>query len=266
MSRKRMGGAAIEVQGLHFSYPDTPAVLKDLSFRVERGSVNCILGPNGVGKTTLLHCMASLALPDAGAVLLDGRDISGMNPTEIARSLAFVPQAAAPTFEYGVLDYVVTGCAPHISLFGKPQPEHYDAARRSLELLDLNHLSTKACTHISTGELQQVIIARAIAQNTDILLMDEPTAHLDYGNRIKVLKIIKKLSADGYAIVLSTHNPEHAIMLGGTVAALGLDGSVTFGNQRDVITGEFLSSLYGVGIDVRHIEDIDRDVCVAHEL
>ncbi len=254
----------MRVEGLGFAYEGSPPVLRDISFTLEPGRIITILGPNGSGKTTLLHCMARLSSPGSGSVSIGGADMAGMSQAEVARNLGFVPQSLMPAFAYEVLEYVVTGCAPRMGLFQKPGHKEYRTATRAIELMELSHLSRKPYTQISGGERQQVSIARVLAQQTGIVLMDEPTAHLDYGNQVKVLRIIKALAARGYAVAITTHNPEHAIMLGDQVAVIGSGGAFTFGMHRDIISGAFLSSLYGIGIEVRHLADIGRDVCVAH--
>jgi len=162
-----------------------------------------------------------------------------------------------------VLSYVVTGCAPRLGTFEKPKKEHYEIARQALEQMNIAHLAGKYYTQISGGERQLVSIARALAQRPKVILMDEPTAHLDYGNQIKVLKIIKKLAAEGYAAVITTHNPDHALLLGGEVAALNFNGQFTFGSSKTVIREDFLKSLYGVDLRLHHIPSIGRNVCVS---
>lgn len=257
-------GDRLDVEGLGFSYEGGHAVLKDISFSVGPGRIVAILGPNGSGKTTLLNCMARLAMPGRGIVRIGGVDASSLSLDEMARSVSFVPQSTVPAFDYEVIEYVVTGCAPRMGLFKKPGPEEYAIARRAIEALGLGHLERKPYTRISGGERQQVSIARALAQRSGIMLLDEPTAHLDYGNQIKVLRIIKDLAAKGYAIAMTTHAPDHAILLDDQVAALGRDGSFRFGTAREAMSGSFLSSLYGIGIEVRTLEDLGRAVCVAH--
>ena len=258
----------IDVKNISFAYSGSgaPAILNNISFSVNRGQVISIIGPNGVGKTTLLNCMANLVAPTRGQILLDGKNMRSLKAKEIAAGIAFVPQFIIPSFAYEVLSYVVTGCAPRIGTFEKPGPEHYALARRALEQMNIAHLAKKYYTQISGGERQQVSIARALAQRPRVILMDEPTAHLDYGNQIKVLRIIKNLAAEGYAAVITTHNPDHALLLGGEVAALNFNGQFTFGRSEAVINEEFLSSLYGVNLRLHHIPDVGRNVCVAASL
>ncbi len=253
----------LEARGISFAYEGGPLLFEDISFSVEKGEIVCILGPNGVGKTTLLNCLANLAVPTGGKVLLEGNAMREMPLREIAARVAYVPQFIIPSFAYEVLSYVVTGCAPRLRTFEKPKREHYELARQALAQMEISHLAEKYYTQISGGERQQVSISRALTQRPKIILMDEPTAHLDYGNQIKVLRIIKKLAAEGYAAVITTHNPDHALLLEGKVAALGPGGQFTFGDSRTVVSSEFLSALYGVELHLHHIPAIGRDVCIA---
>ena len=253
----------IEVKTLSFAYQGASDILRDISFSVKKGQIICILGPNGIGKTTLLNCLANLATPTKGEILLNGVDMKRMAPKEVAMNIGYVPQFILPSFAYEVLSYVVTGCAPTIGTFEKPKAAHYSIAQKSLEQMSVSHLSQKYYTQISGGERQLVSIARAIAQRPKVILMDEPTSHLDYGNQIKTLRIIRKLAAEGYAAVITSHNPDHALLLGGDVAAIGPNGEFTFGNCSDVINEDFLSSLYGIDLHIRRIPDLGRDVCVA---
>ncbi|MGI5875223.1 MAG: ABC transporter ATP-binding protein [Dethiobacteria bacterium] len=256
----------IEIKKLSFVYAGGPTIFNDISFSVSRGQIICIIGPNGVGKTTLLNCMANLLTPKSGEILLDGKSLIQMKAKEIANKIAYVPQFIVPSFAYEVLSYVVTGCAPRLGTFEKPKREHYKLAERALEQMGISHLAHKYYTQISGGERQQVSIARALVQKPRVILMDEPTAHLDYGNQIKVLKIIKKLAAEGYAAVITTHNPDHALLLGGEVAAINSNGQFIFGSSNTLINEHFLSSLYGVDLRLHHIPDIGRNVCVAASL
>lgn len=256
----------IEVKKISFAYEGSSDILRDISFSVDKGQIICILGPNGIGKTTLLNCLANLVTPTKGEILLNGKDMKSISPREVAMNIGFVPQFIIPSFAYEVLSYVVTGCAPRIGTFEKPKQEHYKIAQQSLEQMEISHLAHKYYTQISGGERQLVSISRALAQRPKVILMDEPTAHLDYGNQIRTLRIIRKLAAEGYAAVITSHNPEHALLLGGEVAAIGPNGKFTFGSCQEVINKDFLSSLYGIDLHIHHISELGRDVCVAPSL
>ena len=240
--------AILQVRDLGFSYDGSRQIFKAISFDVNAGEIICLVGPNGIGKTTLLNCLAGLWAPLEGSVLLDGKNMAGMPARDIARMIGYVPQTLHPSFDYTVLEYVVTGNAPWLNIFEKPGPEHYQRAEEALEQMAISHLADKPYTRLSTGELQQVSIARAIAQKARLILMDEPTAHLDYGNQLKVLRLIKGLSAKGYAVVLTTHNPDQVLLLDAKTAVIDHQSLFHFGAWQDILTEELLSGMYGTAL------------------
>jgi iron complex transport system ATP-binding protein len=253
----------LEAQNISFQYKNGPILFRQISFKVNRSEILCLIGPNGIGKTTLLHCLAGLNKPLQGEIFLAEQKMKSMPLGEVAKNLGFVPQFIVPAFSYHVIDYVVTGCAPKIGTFGKPSKEHYLLAEKALEQMEISHLSHKPYTEISGGERQLVSIARTLTQRPKVILMDEPAAHLDYSNQIKVLRIIKRLSKDGYTIIMTTHNPDHGLLLDSKVAAIMPGGTLSYGHCKEIMTGEFLSKLYGVPLHVCHFSELNRDVCVA---
>ena len=253
----------LQVKNLGFSYDGSRQIFRDISFEVQAGEIVCLLGPNGIGKTTLLNCLARLREPLLGSVLLNGEDMAAMPARNIARTIGYVPQTLLPSFDYTVLEYVVTGNAPWLNIFEKPGEEHYQRAEEALDQMAISHLAQKPYTRISTGELQQVSIARAIAQKARLILMDEPTAHLDYGNQLKVLRLIKDLSAKGYAVVLTTHNPDQVLLLDAKTAVIDHQSIFHFGPWQDILTEELLTAMYGVPLRLIKVEGIDRMVSVA---
>ena len=258
--------ALLQVKNLGFSYDGSRQIFKDISFEVRAGEIVCLLGPNGIGKTTLLNCLARLREPLEGSVLLNGQEMRDMPAREVAQTIGYVPQTLLPAFDYTVLEYVVTGNAPWLGTFEKPGAEHYQRAMEALEQMAISHLAQKPYTRISTGELQQVSIARAIAQKARLIMMDEPTAHLDYGNQLKVLRLIKDLSAKGYAVVIRTHNPDQVLLLDAKTAIIDQRSAFHFGSWQDIFTEELLSAMYGVPLRIIKVEGIDRMVSVAPEL
>ena len=252
----------ITIENIGFSYQDGPQIFKDVSFTIEPGKVVTILGPNGAGKTTFLNCLANLRLPTSGRICIDGKDIRQMPARQVARAMGFVPQLIVPTFSYKVIDYVVTGCAPHLGVFQRPQQQHYDIAVEALERMGILHLAQKNYTEISGGERQQASIARAIAQRPQVILMDEPTAHLDYGNQFRVLQVIKSMSENGFGVVFTTHNPDHALSMDGAVAVMGRNASFRYCETSEILSEAFLRGLYGVDLQLKHLPDIDRKVCI----
>jgi iron complex transport system ATP-binding protein len=238
----------IEARDLAIGYGRT-RIAGDLDLSVIAGSVTCLLGPNGVGKTTLFKTLLGLLAPLSGAVEIDGDDLSRLDRQTIARHIAYVPQAHIAEFPYSVIDLVVMGRTAHLGAFGGPRRMDYEAAMAALDQLGIAALAERDSTRISGGQRQLVLIARALAQRTRIIMMDEPTASLDFGNRIRVLDTIRALSRSGLAVVLSTHEPEHAFVVADQVAILGQDRFAT-GPVEAVMTSQQLSHLYGIELKV----------------
>lgn len=256
-----------DVKNVSFHYPSNDRViLDDVSLSVDNGDVLSILGPNGSGKTTLLNCMADLLKPTSGEVILNGKNINSMKNREIAKIVSYVPQVHVPTFSYSVLNFVLMGRASNVDMFSKPKKEDVEMAEKALVDLRIEHLKDKPYTEISGGERQQATIARAIVSNPSIILFDEPTAHLDYGNQLRTLRIIKTMADKGFAVIITTHNPDHAIMLSGNAAILSKNGKLLCGKSEDIITEDNLQSIYNTDLKLKYIEDIDRKICLTPNL
>lgn len=256
----------LKVENLGFSYEGSQQVFDGINLEINSGEIVCLLGPNGIGKTTLLNCLVRLREPTHGKAMLDGEDMTRLSPREIARIIGYVPQTLRPSFDFTVLEYVVTGSAPWLSIFEKPGLVHYQRAEEALEQMGISHLAQKPYTRISTGELQQVSIARAIAQQSRLILMDEPTAHLDYGNQLRVLRIVKDLASRGFGIILATHNPDQVLLLDAKAAVIDRQANFHFGSWKDVLTEELISAMYGVPLRIIQVEGINRMVSVAPSL
>lgn len=252
-----------EIKDLRFAYDAGGRnVLDGISLDIEKGDVLSILGPNGAGKSTLLSCMMNLNKPLAGNILVEGKSISEMKPQELAKKVSFVPQNLKPAFGYSVLEFVLMGRAPLVSALGRPGKGDKAAAYEAIEKMGLSELADRPCTEISGGEMQQAAIARAIVRKPRVILFDEPTAHLDFGNQLRTLKIIKELSREGYTTVITTHNPDHAIMLGGRAAILDRQGKIVLGSTEELITEETLGKVYNAELKIRYLEELDRKVCL----
>ncbi len=257
----------IEAEKLNFSYTKNGRqILSDVSLSLEEGQVISILGPNGAGKSTLLNLLANLLTPDSGTIRLCGKDIAGMKPKEVASILSYVPQNHTPAFSYTVFNFVLMGRAPKVGMFEKPKAEDFEIVQRVLEEVGIEKLADKPYTEISGGERQQATIARALVQEPKAILFDEPTAHLDYGNQLKTLRVIKHLQERGFAVIITTHNPDHAIMLGGTTAILDKNGHLRVGPSEEIITEETLKEVYGTKLKLVYMKDADRKICVPPNL
>lgn len=253
-----------EVDNLTFSYPKGEGkVLDQASISLDEGEILCILGPNGAGKTTLLNCMAGLLTPTGGNIRLCGKPLHTMKAKEIAGIVGYVPQIHTPAFDYKVLDVVLMGRAPKTGIFGRPSKEDEKLCLQTLESMNLSHLAYRSYLDISGGERQQVMIARAIVQGPKAILFDEPTAHLDYGNQHRVLKRVKQMKEEGFSVIITTHNPDHALLLGGKAAIVGKDGSITQGSSEEILTEDTLRSIYQTDLKLLWVEEAGRTVCIA---
>jgi len=250
----------LEAIDLAFGYPRAP-VGHGVSLSVDSGEVLCLLGPNGCGKTTLFRTLLGLIPSQGGTLLLDGRDVAGFSRPEFARRLGYVPQANAAYFPFSVLEVVLMGRASRIGAFSTPSAIDHEAARSALEALGILHLGPRLYTAISGGERQMALIARALAQEPDMIVMDEPTASLDFGNQARVLERIRALAASGLAIVLSTHDPGHAYACADRVALMKKGQLVALGTPAEVVTPERLRELYGIDVAVAFMEAAGRHIC-----
>jgi iron complex transport system ATP-binding protein len=242
----------IDVHGLGFSY-GTRRVLDDVSFSAAPGELVSVLGPNGAGKSTMFRCIMGFMKTETGRVLIDDVDINALGRRAMAERLAYVPQTAAPVFNHTVLETVLMGLSGRIGFGRAPKASHTAAALETLDNLGIAHLRDRGCMEISGGERQLAFLARALVQNARILIMDEPTANLDYGRQHSALARARALAANGYTIITSTHNPEHAFLYATKVLAL-YDGRVAAdGRPSEVLTKELIEKLYGIGVRLHDI-------------
>ena len=232
---------SIEVRNVSFSYGERP-VLRNVSFEAGEGEMLCVLGPNGVGKSTLFNCVLRILKPKSGEILLEGREVGDFSVRELARKIAFVPQSHAPTFNYSVFDMVLMGTTAHVGGISSPGAQEMKLAEDAIERVGIGHLKKRGYMQISGGERQLSLIARALAQQASLVIMDEPTANLDYGNQLRILIRVK------LTVIQSTHNPDHVFLFADRVLAL-IDGQVAaFGDPDEAVTEELIEALYGVRV------------------
>lgn len=251
----------MEVRELHFSYGERE-ILKNISFSAEYGEFLSVLGPNGVGKSTLFRCMLGLLPPNRGSTLVEGRDIAGMTAAQLARSIAYIPQSHNPVFNYTVFDMVLMGTSAQLGRFTSPGRAQTAMAEAALERLGIAGLRDRGYANISGGERQLVLIARAIAQQAKILVMDEPSANLDFGNKIRVMKTVKSLTRDGYAVIQSTHDPDQAYLYSDKILALYAGEVLAWGTPQETVCDSLISTLYGVDVEVCSMRSDEIRVCV----
>ena len=252
----------LDIERLSFSYDKKNYQFKDISFGIERGEVFSILGRNGTGKSTLIKCILNVLVPDAGRISLAGRDVHDWKRQEMASVAAYVPQAKNVVFPFTVFDYVLMGRTPHIPSFSIPKESDLEVAGECLKKFGISHLGDKPVSEISGGEHQMAAIARAVAQGPSLIIMDEPTSHLDMGNQQKVLDMTRKLAADGMAALMTTHFPDHGFMVSDRVAIMEDGRLLASGEPDDVITRENLKTAYGIDVSVSYVPDAGRKVCV----
>jgi iron complex transport system ATP-binding protein len=239
----------IRISGLSFSY-GLEFSLKDISLSIESGEVVSLLGPNGSGKTTLLKCINALLPSKDKTVFIEGKDVLKYSRTELARVIGYVPQSHNPSFPFTVIDVVLMGRVSHLDLFQQPSKSDIQKADESINLVGLSHLRDRIYTQISGGERQLALIARALAQEPKILILDEPTAHLDFKNQITTLNVVKKLAKDSnIAVVMSLHEPNHALLFSDNVALMSKGSITSFGNSKKVVTKDNIEKIYGIDVD-----------------
>ena len=237
----------LTVKDLTYRYAKTAApVLQGISFTAESGDFLSVLGANGAGKSTLFRCLLGGLTDYTGAIALDGRDVRTLSRRETAEHIAYIPQIHRPTFGYSVLDTTLMGLTRQLSPFRSPTPEMEKQAMDALEQMGVAQLAERNFATLSGGEQQLVLIARALCQRSDILVMDEPTSSLDYGNQLRVLERVRQLARQGYTVLLSTHDPQHALRFSQKVLALSGGQVAADGCTADVLTPELLRRLYGV--------------------
>ena len=256
-------GHIIDVKNVSFSYPaSTRKVLSNCSFSIDSGELISILGPNGAGKSTLLNCSCGLLAPMSGLIVLNGKNIKTFEQKDIAKVIGYVQQNQQAIFSYSVFQYVLMGRACNVGLFQKPSKRDEQITYDVLESMGLLYLADAAVTEISGGERQQAAIARAVVQNPQVVFFDEPTAHLDYGNQINTLRLIASLREKGFAVIMTTHNPDHCMMLGGKVAILDKQGVLEVGPCGEILTEERLKRVYNTELRLTYVEDVKRITCI----
>ncbi|MBI9050284.1 MAG: ABC transporter ATP-binding protein [Anaerolineaceae bacterium] len=237
----------IEFQDITFGYrTEDGNVLKSLSLQIPSQSVTIILGPNGVGKTTLLNLLLGWQKPQSGSILLDEQPLMHYSRRELGKRIALVPQRETFTFSFTLLEYVLLGRAPHMRPLDMPSEADIEICMQALEQVGMAELAERPITDLSGGEQQLVLVARALAQGSRILLMDEPTSHLDLKNKLRFVRMVRNLVKNGHTLLITTHEPEVAAAVADYVVLL-MDGSkAQAGPAEDMLNDAYLSETYGI--------------------
>ena len=250
----------LEVRALSFGFPGR-TIGRDVSFSLAAGESMCVLGPNGGGKTTLFRTILGLLPVKSGEVRLNERPLHLLDRAEIARAAGYVPQGHSAYFAFTLLEFVLMGRSARVGAFSSPGRADRAVAERALESLGIAALADKPVTEVSGGERQLALVARALAQEPKLLVMDEPTASLDFGNQVRVLERILALAATGIAILFSSHDPDHAFLGAQRALLLGEGRVLELGTPKDVVRSDTLRRLYGVPVEVIETQD-ERRVCL----
>lgn len=244
-----------EVKNGTFGY-ETQKLLNNINFEVQRGEVMSVLGSNGVGKTTLLKCMMGFLKWQEGQSYVDGTPISEIPSKELWKRIAYVPQAKGSVFSFTALDMVVLGRSAHIGTFKQPQKEDIQIALEAMEEIGILQLKDKLCTKMSGGELQMVLIARALTVFPEMLILDEPESNLDFKNQLIILNTIKKLSKErNISAIVNTHYPAHALQMSDKALMLNRNGTSFYGEAAQVINEANMKTVFGVNVHVNEYQE-----------
>jgi iron complex transport system ATP-binding protein len=251
----REDGAILSASGLSFSYNGSLGdAVHDLSLSIPGGAITAILGPNGSGKTTLLRLLLGVLRPRQGTIRVAGRPQDSYSRRELSRLVGLVPQDEHIPFDFSILEYVLLGRAPYLGPLATPAEADTHLALDALNAAGLEGMHERPLPNLSGGERQLVVLARALAQQPHILLMDEPTAHLDLGNQGRLLAIVRDLAASGKTVVLTTHDPNLVAAVAGTVVLMRAGQMLDVGPVGSVLTGANLSETYGVPVQVTEVD------------
>lgn len=240
------------------------AVVEHINLELKQGEILCLLGPNGSGKSTLIKTLLNLIPPCAGRVLVNNTPLQQLAAQELAQHLAYVPQSHANNLGFSVWDTVLMGRTTHWGLFGGPTQADHQAVHHALEQLGISELKQRDFNLLSGGQQQLVLIARAFCQGAQTLVLDEPTANLDFANAARVMRTLASLAAAGKSVVLSTHNPQDALGVNATACLLKGRAVLALGPAHQVITSETLSALYGLPVTVSKTESGHTAVVPGH--
>lgn len=246
--------SGFNVKGVSFAYNGVK-VFDDVSLDIPGGKVTSFLGANGSGKTTMQKLLLGLILPDSGSILFKERPLAEYGVRELSKIIGWVPQIEEPSFPYTVKEYLMLGRAPYLGFLDSPDSSDNEIVEHVLERLKMISLAEREVTRMSGGEKRMVLIARALVQEPSVLLLDEPTSHLDLGNKSSILGLIDGLRDTGDTVIFSTHDPNEAIRVADHVVLFRGGEVLACGLPRDVLSEENLKQVYGADLRILRVED-----------
>jgi iron complex transport system ATP-binding protein len=245
----------IRVRDVKYGYPGLRFdVLKEVTLDLREGKVTALLGVNGSGKTTLFNVLLKILIPKEGSILLGEKNINELSRNDLSRIVALIPQEEGSPFPYTVFEYLLMGRAPHLGFFSTPTQIDEDKIFEVLADLSISHLAKRNVSGLSGGERRLVFIGRALAQEPEMLLLDEPTAHLDLRNKARVLGVMREMAHSGKTVVFSTHDPNEALLVADKVGILDNGRIVGFGPPASVMTEEVLKEIYGAEVAITKVK------------
>ncbi len=252
---------SLEVMELSYRYGERK-ILENISFELQFGQFTCLIGPNGVGKTTLMRCILRLLTDYEGKICIDGKSIKDISAKQLAQQMAYIPQLHTPMFNSSVLDMTIMGTIASLPNFSSPKEKQRKIALQALEKMGLLHLKDRGFMQTSGGERQLTLIARALAQQAKILIMDEATANLDFGNRFRVLEQVKQLTKEGYCIFMTTHHIDEVLLFADKVVALQEGKKIADGRPREVVDEALMRRLYQAEVEMVGAHDGQTQICI----
>jgi iron complex transport system ATP-binding protein len=249
----------LEVQNGNFGYPKQKMILRDINLSLEEGNILAVLGPNGIGKTTLLKCITGLLPWKGGTTLFTGRDIRTMKPKELWSAVSYIPQSHGFAFAYTGLEMVMIGRSSHLGTFEQPGRLEIEMAEIIMEKIGITHLAQKDCNQMSGGELQMVLIARALINEPKLIILDEPETGLDFHNQILVLNMIERLvHEEGISAIMNTHYPANAMTVADNAFMMNRTGDFFYGTTAQVLNEKNISQSFDVYVVMNEFEYENR--------
>lgn len=251
----------LEIRNGCFGYPKQPEILKNINISLEEGRILAILGPNGIGKTTLLKCMIGLNRWRSGETLLCGNPLNELSPKEIWNTVSYIPQSHGFAFSYTGLEMVLMGRCSHLGTFSQPGKADMEMAEQMMEKVGITRLAHKDCNRMSGGELQMVLIAKALINEPKLIILDEPETGLDFHNQILVLNMIERLShEEGISAIMNTHYPTNAMRTADDAFMMNRKGDIFYGAASDILTEANISRSFDVDVIVDEVEYRNRNI------